>query len=303
MSESSTTEFKKRKKPAGKRPQLSFAQDAADDEDGLSPQKRTVDKKAAVDEDSASETASAPARQKLRSNPNAAGPAPRAMTKANLAAEAVRKQRLQEEFLELQERVRASEVAVPFVFFDGNNIPGGTVKVKKGEQIWLLLEKCRKVGINLAVHRDSNTLSSAVDGHRATGRASWARIGVDDLMLVRGETIIPHHYDIHHFMVNKIKDPGRADRLLFDYSMGAPVQSESSQSTLLRDPKRDKIEGQNDEATYTKVVDRRWYEKNKHIYPATLWRTYRESNQNGVGGGGSRKDQDTVDTDFFYSQW
>lgn len=24
----------------------------------------------------------------------------------------------------------------------------------------------------------------------------------------------------------------------------------------------------------TKVVDRRWYEKNKHIFPATLWKEY-----------------------------
>jgi protein FAM50 len=24
----------------------------------------------------------------------------------------------------------------------------------------------------------------------------------------------------------------------------------------------------------TKVVDRRWYERNKHIFPATLWKEY-----------------------------
>lgn len=263
-------------------------------------QKATSQNGAVANEDITHNAVLPSTRPKLKSNPNAAVPGPKAMTKANLAAEAARRQRLQEEHLAIQERVRASEIAVPFVFFDGNHTPGGTVKVKKGDQIWLLLEKCRKLGINLAVHRDSNTLSSAVDGHKATGRASWARIGVDDLMLVRGDTIVPHHYDIHHFMTNKVRDPSRADRLLFEYSMEAPMEAGGSQTSLLRDPKKDKIEGQNDEAMYTKVVDRRWYEKNKHIYPATLWRTYKESNRNDGGGQGV---QDTMGNDFFYSQW
>jgi len=34
------------------------------------------------------------------------------------------------------------------------------------------------------------------------------------------------------------------------------------------------LEGANDDPTLTKVVDRRWYERNKHIYPASLWQEF-----------------------------
>ena len=34
------------------------------------------------------------------------------------------------------------------------------------------------------------------------------------------------------------------------------------------------LEGSDDDAAYTKVVDRRWYEKNKHIFPASTWEEF-----------------------------
>jgi protein FAM50 len=34
------------------------------------------------------------------------------------------------------------------------------------------------------------------------------------------------------------------------------------------------LEGYNDDPTMTKVVDRRWYERNKHIFPASVWEEY-----------------------------
>lgn len=36
----------------------------------------------------------------------------------------------------------------------------------------------------------------------------------------------------------------------------------------------DELEGYNSDAAVTKVVDRRWYEKNKHIFPASVWEEY-----------------------------
>ena len=29
-----------------------------------------------------------------------------------------------------------------------------------------------------------------------------------------------------------------------------------------------------EDPTMTKVVDRRWYERNKHIFPASMWETF-----------------------------
>lgn len=34
------------------------------------------------------------------------------------------------------------------------------------------------------------------------------------------------------------------------------------------------LEGANEDPTFTKVVDRRWYERNKHIYPASMWQDF-----------------------------
>ena len=110
------------------------------------------------------------------------GIVPRALTKAALRREAAEREALRKEFLLLQAAVKATEIAIPFVFYDGTNIPGGTVRVKKGDFVWLFLDKSRKVGAQLGVGADK---SSNV-------RRDWARVSVDDLMLVRGSMIIPH---------------------------------------------------------------------------------------------------------------
>ena len=104
---------------------------------------------------------------------------PRVMTKSALLKEAQIREQLRKDFLILQEKVKATEVVIPFVFYDGTNVPGGACKMKKGEHIWLFLDKARKIGAG-----------GASSGDRS--RREWARIGVDDLMLVRGEIIIPH---------------------------------------------------------------------------------------------------------------
>lgn len=105
---------------------------------------------------------------------------PRAVTKAALRRDAAEREALRKEFLERQEIVKATEIAIPFVFYDGSNIPGGTVRVKKGDFVWVFLDKSRKVGADLGV------------GDKANARREWARVGVDDLMIVRGNIIIPH---------------------------------------------------------------------------------------------------------------
>jgi hypothetical protein len=36
----------------------------------------------------------------------------------------------------------------------------------------------------------------------------------------------------------------------------------------------EELEGYNDDPAITKVVDRRWFERNKHIFPASAWAEY-----------------------------
>lgn len=136
-------------------------------------------------------------RKKLAPNPNSSLPAPRALTKAALAADALTRDKLRKDFLEIQEAVKETEIAIPFVFYDGANIPGGTVKLKKGDHIWLFLERCRKVGAERGVSSSSGSGSGtgASLKSREDSKKQWARVGVDDLMCVRGEVIVPHVSD------------------------------------------------------------------------------------------------------------
>lgn len=273
---------------------LSFGIDNGDDEGNgnsnvassvASPRSSTP----ALDDDGSSRTSPAPINtpnetriEKKRLGPNAIlTVAPKAMTKPALRREAQTRETLRKEFLSMQESVKAAEIIIPFVFYDGTNIPGGACKVKKGDYIWLFLDRSRKVGAELGV-----------GGEGKASRREWARVGVDDLMLVRGEVIIPHHYEIYHFIANKTLGPNSLP--LFGYSsVTAPKsRSRSPDPEEEYDPislpadsakarrngevtERDRgLEGRGDDPTFTKVVDRRWYERNKHIFPASVWEEY-----------------------------
>lgn len=89
---------------------------------------------------------------------------------------------------------------------------------------------------------------------------------------------------------------GPHNRLLFDYSSQPPPASEQNNSNPstpnaepynpLSRPSKSKasssnnsakiadLEGAKDDPTFTKVVDRRWYERNKHIFPASVWQEF-----------------------------
>ncbi|KAI0424519.1 XAP5-domain-containing protein [Xylaria sp. FL1042] len=200
---------------------------------------------------------------------------PRSVTKSALRREAAERESLRREFLQRQEQIKAAEIAIPFVFYDGSNIPGGTVRVKKGDFVWQFLDKSRKVGADLGV------------GEKSNARREWARVGVDDLMMVRGNVIIPHHYDFLFFAMNKTLGPNGT--ILFNYDtetsisrperpsardhqtpppIDTPLSATSKQTPI------DSLEGASDDPTITRVVDRRWYERNKHIYPASMWQDF-----------------------------
>lgn len=241
-------------------------------------------------------------RRKLGPN-SKLGFVPKAKTKNALLKEAQTREQLRKEFLVMQEAVRATEVVLPFVFYDGTNVPGGRCRIKKGDHVWLFLDKARKVGAELGLGGDKS-------------RREWARVSVDDLMLVRHEIIIPHHYELYYFLLNRTRSftGGR----LFDWSAEPTSASPkagldadegvdlSSFDPLAKPSKRsgasvgrvpdEDLEGYEDEAAATKVVDRRWYERNKHIYPASTWEEFDPAKDYGRA---TRKDAEG--NSFFFS--
>ena len=56
------------------------------------------------------------------------------------------------------------------------------------------------------------------------------------------------------------------------------------------------LEGFDDDPTITKVVDRRWYERNKHIFPASVWEEY-----NPEKDFSKTQRKDTEGNSFFFS--
>ncbi|KAI1765425.1 XAP5-domain-containing protein [Hypoxylon sp. FL1150] len=240
---------------------LSFGDDEEPTEDGDEKDGSTDDKHAGGEK-----------KLKFKAN-SSVSVVPRAVTKSALRREAAERETLRREFLARQEAVKATEIAIPFVFYDGTDIPGGIVRVKKGDFIWVFLDKSRKVGADLGV------------GEKANARREWARVGVDDLMMVRGNIIIPHHYEFLFFIMNKTAGP--ASKLLFDYMSEVPTPAESHSTenaqpdatrqvlkSARTQPDVGDLEGASDDPAFTKVVDRRWYERNKHIYPASVWQEF-----------------------------
>lgn len=181
----STAQAKKQVKKR-KAAKLSFDNDA-DEEAGES------------NEDTAAQV---PPKSKFKANASVSV-TPRAMTKAAVRREAAERESLRKEFLERQEAVKATEIAIPFVFYDGSNIPGGTVRVKKGDYTWVFLDKSRKVGADLGV------------GEKANSAREWVRVGVDDLMIVRGNIIIPHVSSI--FYPLSTSDAGKSRGCVADF--------------------------------------------------------------------------------------
>ncbi|KAL9529145.1 hypothetical protein SMMN14_06982 [Sphaerulina musiva] len=303
-SSSGNAPLKKRKKAAAvKKGGLSFGGDDDDEEEEEAGQRTGEDGSVRVRAISAntfagqppgedSDTSATSAAFKKKSlRPNASvGLQPKALTKSALLREAQLKDALRKEYIQIQEAVKATEFILPFVFYNGKNAPGGKVRLKKGDFVWLFLERARKVGAELGKV-----------GER--GRKDWARISVDDLMVVKGDLILTHHYDFHYFFLNK--STGYNGRLFSDSFSAEPttatpkhlLPSKDASSTddapaeavgvqtaaQLRQQKAresaaalpdSELEGYSEDPSLTKVVDRRWYEKHKHIYPASTWEEF-----------------------------
>ncbi|RAL61094.1 hypothetical protein DID88_010435 [Monilinia fructigena] len=80
--------------------------------------------------------------------------------------------------------------------------------------------KKKKIGVKLQ-RLESEGWAELGVGEKANSSREWARVGVDDLMLVRGGLIIPHHYDFYYFIINHTLGPN--NRVLFPHSSSPPT--------------------------------------------------------------------------------
>lgn len=141
---------------------------------------------------------------------------------------------LRQEWLRKQEEIKAEEVEVVYSYWDGSG-HRKSVKVKKGDKISTFLEKARQQFPELR------------------------GVNVDNLMYIKEDLIIPHHYTFYDFIVNKAR--GKSGPL-FNFDVHDDVR-------LLADATLEK-----DESHAGKVVERSWYQRSKHIFPASRWEVF-----------------------------
>ncbi|KAG6867018.1 hypothetical protein C0991_003935 [Blastosporella zonata] len=227
-----TKKLKKRKKVA--KATLSFAMDEDGEDEGS--QKADVDDTSSKEKEDTPEDAPPAKRSKFRKNPNV--DTSFLPDREREEAERKERERLRLEWLEKQESIKKEDIEVVYSYWDGSG-HRKSVTCKKGDAISSFLEKCRQQFPELR------------------------GVSVDNLMYIKEDLIIPHHYTFYDFIINKAR--GKSGPL-FNFDVHDDVR-------LLADATKEK-----DESHAGKVVERSYYQRNKHIFPASRWEVRQLSN-------------------------
>ncbi|KAJ3148284.1 hypothetical protein HDU89_004881 [Geranomyces variabilis] len=148
--------------------------------------------------------------------------------------ERLEREKLREVWLEQQEKIKLDKILITYSYWDGTG-HRKSVECTKGDTMAQFLENCRK------------------QWHELRG------VHVDNLMYVKEDLIIPHHYTFYDFIVNKTR--GKSGPLFsFDVHDDVRLVNDASIET--------------EESHAGKVLERAWYEKNKHIFPASRWEVF-----------------------------
>jgi len=148
------------------------------------------------------------------------------------------REKIRQEWVEKQEKIKSEDVEITYSYWDGSG-HRRTVTMKKGNTISQFLQKCIE-----QLRKDYN---------------EFRAITTENLMYVKEDLIIPQHYTFYDFIVNKAR--GKSGPL-FSFDVHEDVRVISDASV------------EKDESHAGKVVLRSWYERNKHIFPASRWEPY-----------------------------
>jgi protein FAM50 len=148
------------------------------------------------------------------------------------------KEKLRLEWQETQKVVREEMLEVIYSYWDGTG-HRRSIKLKKGTTIGEFLELVRQ---QLSKEfKEARTSSS------------------DEYMYVKEDLIIPHSYSFYDLIIRKAR--GKSGPL-FQFDVHEDIR-------LMGDATVEK-----DESHPGKVVSRRWYDRNKHIFPASRWEVF-----------------------------
>lgn len=154
------------------------------------------------------------------------------------AEEQAERERLKRQWLHEQELIKNEPLQITYSYWDGTG-HRRAIQVRKGDKMGDFL---RAVQQQLAPEfREVRTTS------------------VENLLYVKEDLIIPHQHSFYELIVNKAR--GKSGPL-FHFDVHEDVRT-TADATI-----------EKDESHAGKVVERHWYEKNKHIFPASRWEIY-----------------------------
>eukprot|EP00899_Mesostigma_viride_P002290 jgi/Mesvir1/12061/Mv00347-RA.1 len=145
---------------------------------------------------------------------------------------------LREQWNKKQERVKNEPLEITYSYWDGTG-HRRVITVRKGDTIGDFL---RQVQQQLA--SEFREMRSA---------------SVENLMYIKEDLIIPQNNSFYELIINRAR--GKSGPL-FNFDVHEDVRVVSDASV------------EKDESHAGKVVERHWYEKNKHIFPASRWEIY-----------------------------
>eukprot|EP00088_Acartia_fossae_P025224 TRINITY_DN26041_c0_g1_i1.p1 TRINITY_DN26041_c0_g1~~TRINITY_DN26041_c0_g1_i1.p1 ORF type:complete len:388 (+),score=83.58 TRINITY_DN26041_c0_g1_i1:40-1203(+) len=148
------------------------------------------------------------------------------------------REKLRLQWEEKQKLVKEEEVQITYSYWDGSG-HRKNIFVKKGNTIYQFLCKVLE-----GIRGEFPELKMAT---------------ADQLMFVKEDLIIPQHNTFYEFIVSRARGKTGA---LFQFDVHDDVR-------LLSDATIEK-----DETHAGKVVLRSWYDRNKHIFPASRWEPY-----------------------------
>ncbi|XP_017785272.1 PREDICTED: protein FAM50 homolog [Nicrophorus vespilloides] len=148
------------------------------------------------------------------------------------------REELRQEWAEKQQKLKEEEIDITFSYWDGCG-HRRTVRVKKGNSVYQFLQKVLEL-----LRKEFSELKTVM---------------ADQLMYVKEDLIVPHHYTFYDFIVTKAR--GKSGPL-FQFDVHDDIR-------LVNDASIEK-----EESHAGKVLMRSWYERNKHIFPASRWEPY-----------------------------
>ncbi|ELT94668.1 hypothetical protein CAPTEDRAFT_159933 [Capitella teleta] len=148
------------------------------------------------------------------------------------------REELRAEWEAKQEKIKNEEIDITYSYWDGSG-HRRNIRMRKGNSIHQFLQKCLE-----SLRKEFSELRSA---------------SVDHLMYIKEDLIIPQHNTFYDFIVTKAR--GKSGPL-FSFDVHEDVR-------MISDARVEK-----DESHAGKVCLRSWYERHKHIFPASRWEPY-----------------------------